>query len=132
MTNKPSTFLDAAIGCALDESGGRFAKSAPTFPSANVYPKLPEHHPSNQHAKVPDEPPLGIDVNYVPPVGEKFELGEVAPPSSSSPDGGASPSPAPADDPVPKGSIPDDYVGASRVDGTPVGNSLDMHKFKGG
>lgn len=57
--------------------GGRFAlvqKPANVIGSGPVsYPTLPQDAPSNQLAMMPDEPPLGIDINAMDPVGEVFE-----------------------------------------------------------
>jgi hypothetical protein len=38
------------------------------------YPKLPENSPSNQLARMPDEPSLGYSVNDQEPVGEAHEV----------------------------------------------------------
>jgi len=137
MTEKTSTFLGGAINSALDESQGRFAKSPPTITGAGMkYPRLPEDHPSNQHSKVPDEPPFPTDINFVPPCGEAHEVrpAERSPSSLSSlvtedqvqdapvafP---AVERPAPSQD-----EIDDGCPGPRRADGTPMSTSLPVRR----
>jgi hypothetical protein len=138
-----STFFEEGIGSALDEQQGRFGKREPVIsggePSVQ-YPRLPEDNPQNQHAKVPDEPPLGWSVSAPIVVGEFYETEGVAPLSSSpfSNDGGA-PSgqidpgfrlPSPVEQSEPEGISPkeeeidDGWVGPRRADGTPMSTSV--------
>ena len=84
-----STYRDHAEANADLELGGRFAKLTPTTVTGSTpthqYPKLPADSPFNQAATmVPDEPPLGIDINAMEPVGEHFERGDVAEGTGSS------------------------------------------------
>jgi hypothetical protein len=72
-----STFLDHANSSVDDEKGGRFAAASPTRTVVGTgpisYPRLPADNPSNQAMLVPDEPPLGIDINAMERVGEIHE-----------------------------------------------------------
>ena len=93
-----STYRDHAENDPELQLGGRFAKVTPTTvvgaASGPVYPRLPsgpwaEGDPSG------DEPPLGLDINAIEPVGEKFEQIASDPSSGFLPsqtDGGAPPS----------------------------------------
>ena len=124
--NKPSTYLDHAIASVLDEQGGRFAKSAPTIVGAGMqYPRLPEDHPSNQHAKVPDEPPLVWSVNEQLPVGERFEL-EQSPPPPSCPSPVVEAKPPTSLDPDASTVDPEVGVAPVRSDGVPLSTSLNF------
>src|SRR6516164_2994594 len=80
-----STFFEEGIGSALDEQQGRFGRREPVIsggePSVQ-YPRLPEDNPQNQHAKVPDEPPLGWSVSAPIVTGEFYETEGSPPPSS--------------------------------------------------
>jgi hypothetical protein len=89
---QPTTFIEQAIQTATDEAQGRWAKAAPTFPGGTKYPRQGEDSPWSQGQSVPPEAPYPTDINFVPPVGEFHERGEVAPPSSSPfSEGGAAP-----------------------------------------
>jgi hypothetical protein len=84
-----STYRDHAEANADLELGGRFAKLTPTSVTGSTpdhqYPRLPADSPFNQAATmVPDEPPLGMDINAMEPVGEHFERGDVAEGTGSS------------------------------------------------
>jgi hypothetical protein len=73
---KVSTYRDAAQASIDDLCGGRYgAIGKPTVTGAAPisYPRLPSDAPSNQAAMIGDEPPLGIDVNAMEPVGEIHE-----------------------------------------------------------
>ena len=73
---KVSTYHDAAQASIDEDRGGRFKVLTPTEVvgrSSVSYPRLPSTSPSNQAAMVPDEPPLGISVDAVEPVGEIHE-----------------------------------------------------------
>lgn len=70
-----STYLSHANDVEL-EMGGRFAKVTETTVvgrSSITYPQQPSTSPANQAAMVPDELPLGLDINAQEPVGEKHE-----------------------------------------------------------
>jgi hypothetical protein len=128
-----TTFMEEAIGSALDESQGRFAKSAPTFPGGTRYPRQPETSPWSQGNVTGVEPPFPVNISYVPPVGEAFEVQaraeELASPLSDVSEGGAPPR---SNDPVPSavdlepgGTIPgaeidDGCPGPRKPDGTPM------------
>jgi hypothetical protein len=78
---KLSTLLDHANASADDLAGGRFAaitKTTVTGSSPISYPRLPADSPSNQAMMVPDEAPLGFDINAMDPVGEPHERGDAA------------------------------------------------------
>jgi hypothetical protein len=70
---------DTLHGRALAEQdmvGGRFAareKSTVVGAGQVAYPQLPETSPWH-HDPVPDEPPIGIDVNAVEPTGTHAEI----------------------------------------------------------
>jgi hypothetical protein len=72
-----STLLDHARSSVDDTHGGRFAAASPNRTVVGTspisYPRLPADNPSNQAMLVPDEPPLGIDINAMEPVGEVHE-----------------------------------------------------------
>jgi hypothetical protein len=74
---EPSTYLDQAQIEALHE-GGRYERlSKPTFTGSTPGWVPPRAHGDNQWTQddpVPDEPPLGIDVNAVEPVGTESEI----------------------------------------------------------
>jgi hypothetical protein len=128
--NKPSTFIEQAIQSATEEAQGRWAKSAPQFPGANVYPRQGDDSPWSQGGAVPPEGPFPGDINFVPAVGEFHERERLASPSSPISEGGASPRSVEPDaasfhrEPVPGGStpedIPDGCPGPRRPDGTPL------------
>jgi hypothetical protein len=128
------SFIDRAIGSALDESQGRYAKSVPTFPGANTYPRQSEDSPWSHGQLVPPEPPYPVDINYVPPVGEFHERELASPSSSPFSEGGAPLGSVELDvasfhqEPVPKGfvheEIDDGCPGPRRPDGTPLSTSL--------
>jgi hypothetical protein len=133
--NKPTTFIEQAIARATEEARGRWAKEAPTFPGANVYPKQPETSPWSQGGAVPPEAPLGIDVNFVAPVGEKFELEQGSPPSlpptrvtEDTVQDAPVAFPASERPASNQKDIPDDYVGERRSDGVPIGNPLGLRR----
>jgi len=64
-----STFLSHTHS----EDSGRFAKPQTVIGLDSVqYPTLPENSWTND--PTPTEPPLGIDVNAMEPVGEEFEV----------------------------------------------------------
>jgi hypothetical protein len=75
---KTSTYHQQAQADADLEMGGRFAKVMPTSVTGTTpgpqYPRQPADSPSNQAALVGDEPPLGVDINAMDPVGEHHEL----------------------------------------------------------
>jgi hypothetical protein len=131
-----STFIDAAIGSALDEQGGRYGKGVPTITGAmSQYPRQGDDSPWSQGAAVPPEAPLGIDVNFVPPVGEKFEVdAQRSPPSLPTPSAVEdtvqdAPVAFPAvERPASNQEIDDDWVGERRSDGVPVGNPLGLKR----
>ena len=80
-----STFFEEGIGSALDEQQGRYGRREPVISGGEAsveYPRLPEDNPQNQHAKVPDEPPLGWSVSAPIVTGEFHETEESPPPSS--------------------------------------------------
>jgi len=130
MSKQPEafSFIERAIATAADEAGGRFAKGAPTFPVASVYPKLPEDNSQNQHAKVPDEPPLGWSVSAPVVVGEAFEVARSSPPISD--DRGQQDAPGDASSPSVERpastseEIDDGCPGPRRPDGTPLSTLL--------
>jgi hypothetical protein len=72
-----STYRAHAEANADLELGGRYSKvTTVTVTGASPthqYPRLPLSAPSNQAMMVPDEPPLGIDINAMDPVGEAHE-----------------------------------------------------------
>jgi hypothetical protein len=72
-----STYRAHAEANADLELGGRYSKvTTVTVTGASPthqYPRLPLSAPSNQAMMVPDEPPLGIDINATDPVGEAHE-----------------------------------------------------------
>jgi hypothetical protein len=70
------TMFGRAQADADAEYGGRFAAlSKPVVVgSGPTYPQLPASS-SWSHDPVPPEPPLGIDVNAVEPVGTSAEIG---------------------------------------------------------
>ena len=78
-----STYRDAAQASVDDLFGGRFAtigKPTVTGTGSISYPRLPKDAPSNQATMVPDEPPLGVSVDAIEPVGsvgEQIEAGQV-------------------------------------------------------
>lgn len=75
--DRMSTYHALAQSSIDDERGGRYAAASrpATFVGAGPvsYPKLPEDSPSNQLAKMPDEPSLGYSVDDQDPIGEAFE-----------------------------------------------------------
>ena len=83
-----ATYHGVAQTSVDDDRGGRYAKVTTTTvigaPPIN-YPRQPENSPANQAAMVGDEPPLGIDINAMEPVGELHESGDAVgtPPSSA-------------------------------------------------
>lgn len=70
------TYFAHALADADLEHGGRFASlSKPIVTGAgHEYPRQPETAPGNQAALVGDEPPIGIDVNALEPVGTAVEI----------------------------------------------------------
>jgi hypothetical protein len=77
MTKSPegsSTYLDRARAEESLASSGRFKNelSAPV-PSVPTYPPQPASSPWAA-ASVPDEPPLGVDINALEPVGTAAEV----------------------------------------------------------
>jgi hypothetical protein len=92
-----STLLDHSRANADLDLGGRFAKLHPTTVTGTTpdhqFPKLPADNPFNQAAAmVPNEPPLGIDINAMEPTGEVFERGDGG--EASPVDGGLTSGPA--------------------------------------
>ena len=75
---KASTYSRVAQSEAEDLAGGRYAamgKPSVTGTTPAIrYPRQPQTSPANQMALAGDEPPLGIDVNAMEAVGEKFEV----------------------------------------------------------
>ena len=74
-----STYRDAAQASVDDMAGGRYAvidKPSVTGTSPITYPRQSATSPSNQATLVCDEPPLGVDVNAMEPVGEPHEIVE--------------------------------------------------------
>jgi hypothetical protein len=117
------SYIDRAIASATEESQGRFAKPTPTFPGGVQYPKLPEDNAQNQHAKVPDEPPLGWSVSAPIVTGEFFEV--VPPPEAVEAGAQVAPtSPISVVETLEPRTI-------EREDGTPMPTSLDVHKLEG-
>jgi hypothetical protein len=77
------TYFSEAQANADLELGGRYAKVTTTTVVGTgpiQYPRLPLAAPANQAAMVGDEPPLGIDINAMEPVGEIHERGDAAAP----------------------------------------------------
>jgi hypothetical protein len=73
-------FADAAIGNEATRSGGRFAK----LDVAPVVKPLPPNSPwSSQQPRLPDEAPLGFDINAVPDLGFPLNQSVAQAPASS-------------------------------------------------
>lgn len=73
---RKDTLASRAASDIAQENQGRFAKGTTITGSqaATLYPRLPANNPQNQMAMVPPEPPLGMDVNETPIVGEAWEV----------------------------------------------------------
>jgi hypothetical protein len=69
---RQNTLLGRAASELFMEERGRFAKPSVVIADAGA-PTYPSAAPWTQ-SHVPDEPPLGFDVNAIEPVGEHFEL----------------------------------------------------------
>jgi hypothetical protein len=59
---------------SLEQSGRHARPYTGNWDSLHRYQRLPENAWPNQAAMVPPEPPLNVDVNYVEPQGEAFEV----------------------------------------------------------
>jgi hypothetical protein len=74
-TTEVTTYRDRAIAdIGLEQGSGRHSAKASVIGSARVplYPAA--SGPWNDPVQVPDEPSLGVDLNYVEPCGETFEI----------------------------------------------------------
>jgi hypothetical protein len=80
MSKQSETYF-ARAQADLAEAGGRFARPKPTVTSGaggagSAVPKQPATtSPWARHWVPPTEPPLGIDVNAMEPVGTAAEVG---------------------------------------------------------
>ena len=130
---QPSTFHQFAQSSSDETAGGRFGKqegSTPTVVGSEPivrYPELPADSPFH-HDPVPDEPPLGININeMVPlepssmshsarapggaeaPLGPRQDVEHAAPPSSSATSA--------VGDSAPTGCLPEPQLGSAFVHG---------------
>jgi hypothetical protein len=138
-----STFHEEGIGSALDEQQGRYGKREPVIaggePSVQ-YPRQGEDSPWSHGQSVPPEAPYPTDINFIPPVGETFEvqasLGASAQGSPPLPQSSVVASEDTAVSLELPGSsststddeIPDDWTGERRADGVPIGNPLGLRR----
>jgi hypothetical protein len=72
LRNQGTTFSQFAQTDAATSLGRFSAISNPVVVGEKQIPKYPAAY--HQHDPVPDEPPLGVDINAIEPVGEKFEV----------------------------------------------------------
>jgi hypothetical protein len=96
-----TTFHQHAQSAANDTAGGRFAATGShTVVGAQPLPKYPAASTPFQRDPVPDEPPLGIDINAMP----ELDPSAASPVSVEGTGGAAAPSAPPDVEPAPPSS----------------------------